>query len=476
MMEGVAAKIRPELAPGEKLLWSGKPQRGFMFHPASLFLVVMILFVFALVGGLIMINNTLHFVKVIEHLTSGASTRVFFIYLTSGFFILIGLVALWGFVFYPLERRKTVYALTDRRAIVLAGLLKDQMRSFDLKTINFSALTREAKGKATIIFGQVGPEQYGANDAEQRQREIKSWGRFGYRFELFEVGEQTDASGEPRRRAHLGRFEFIEDPKTVYALLRERVTIIAPAQAAEVEQPKITSFVDRLAQRPGTITFIIDVSGSMQGSKLDRAKEGLLGALTMADNHRVGLISFSDGIEDMVQVAPLALNRALLVKKVAGMSPRGSTALFDAIKKGIEMTDSAGSGDGDIGTLVVLTDGQANVGNTRLDDLLLMTTRDGKPLSHYSGLSNDAADWQGRHVGLLDVKGKALLIPTRHPVRIFFIGIGADADMEIGRILAEATGAESERAIELQGGVSVPRVRRVRELDIARVLEEFKYF
>src|SRR5512135_2302761 len=124
MTMATEARIQPELAPGEKLLWSGKPKRGFMFHPASLFLVVMIIFVFALVGGLILVNNTLHFVKVIEHLTSGASAKVTFIYLTSGFFILIGLVALWGFVFYPLERRKTVYALTDRRAIIFSGLIR----------------------------------------------------------------------------------------------------------------------------------------------------------------------------------------------------------------------------------------------------------------------------------------------------------------------------------------------------------------
>ena len=46
------------------------------------------------------------------------------------------------------------------------------------------------------------------------------------------------------------------------------------------------------------------------------------------------------------------------------MSTNGNTALYDAIKAGIEMTDSAASGEEDICTLVVLTDGQANVGKT----------------------------------------------------------------------------------------------------------------
>lgn len=221
MVQEIETRIRLELDSGERLLWSGKPRRGFMFHPASLLLVIMILFVFALVGGLILINNTLHFVKIIEHLTSGASAKVFFTYLISGFFIFLGLIALWGFVFYPLERRKTAYALTDRRAIIISGLLRQKVRNFDLKLMNFTALTQRVKGKATIIFGQVDPDQYGVTDPLQKQAEISDWRRFGYKFELFEVGESNDTCISSPKRAALGRFEFIEDPIMVYEILGE---------------------------------------------------------------------------------------------------------------------------------------------------------------------------------------------------------------------------------------------------------------
>ena len=51
---------------------------------------------------------------------------------------------------------------------------------------------------------------------------------------------------------------------------------------------------------------------------------------------------------------------------------------------------------------------------------------------------------------------------SQHPIQIFFIGIGDDADLDVGRMLAQATGAE------FQG---------VTEKDLASVLEEFsKYF
>ena len=71
-------------------------------------------------------------------------------------------------------------------------------------------------------------------------------------------------------------------------------------------------------------------------------------------------------------------------------------------------------------------------------------------------------DVDGRPVEKTTIRGAELLVETRHPIQIFYIGVGDDADIEVGRILAEATGAE------FQG---------VTEDDLANVLEEFsKYF
>lgn len=457
MMHEVEAQIRPELRQGETLLWSGKSKRGFMFHPRSILLIIMILFLFALVGGLILINNTLHLVIVLEHLTSGESAGALFTYLVSGFFVLLGLVATWGFVFYPLERRKTAYVLTDREAIIVSGLLKQKIKSFELDAINFTALTEPSKGKATVVFGQVDPDQYGASDPAQQQAEINAWRRFGYKFVLFEVGD-----GSPRKRPLLGRFEYIAEAKKVYELLREKVTT-SPSKSVDLK-------------RQGAVVFLIDVSNSMHGEKLDQAKQGLLGALRMTDSNLVGLLSFNERICNTIPVAPLARNRRLLFETVSQMEAIGNTALYDAIRAGIEMTDSAAKTEEDICTVVVLTDGQANQGQVRLDSIVKMTTREGIAIREYSGFNNDAKDIEGRQVDSKDIKGSGLVLPTKHRVQIFFIGIGGDADMEIGRILAEATGGESENGVRFKGGTLVKRVRRIREMDVARVLEEFKYF
>ena len=128
------------------------------------------------------------------------------------------------------------------------------------------------------------------------------------------------------------------------------------------------------------------------------------------------------------------------------------------------MTDAADGEDAAIRAVVLLTDGRANRGVTGLDDLIRMESRNEEKIRQFRGFVSD--DWAveagGRRVAKAKVVGRGLAMDTRHSIQIFYIGIGDDADMEVGRILAEATGAE------FQG---------VTEDDLANVLEEFsKYF
>ena len=67
----------------------------------------------------------------------------------------------------------------------------------------------------------------------------------------------------------------------------------------------------------------------------------------------------------------------------------------------------------------------------------------------------------GMQANIEDVMGIGLAIETQNPIQIFYIGIGKDADMEVGRLLAEASGAE------FQG---------VAEKDLAEVLEEYSKY
>ena len=236
-------------------------------------------------------------------------------------------------------------------------------------------------------------------------------------------------------------------------------SLIMPEVAAEIDKNW------EQVKRPGIVTFVVDTSGSMAGGKLLEAKDGLIRALdAMAGNNQVGFISFDDGVNTRIPVGPLKSNRFVIADAVQKLKVGGSTALYDAIKVGIEMTDLAGGDPDAIRALVVLTDGQANKGTTGIDDLIKMISLPNEvPIKEFQGFDGNsrAIDENGTTVDRKDIIGTGLSTDTRFPVQIFFIAIG-EADLDIGRLLAGATGAE------FQG---------VAEDDLANVLEELsKYF
>jgi Ca-activated chloride channel homolog len=218
-------------------------------------------------------------------------------------------------------------------------------------------------------------------------------------------------------------------------------------------------------KKPGIVTFVVDTSGSMLGTKLDQAKDGLIRALDgMAKNNQVGLVTFDTAVNTRVPVAPLNQNRFQLANSVRSLREAGQTALYDAIKTGVEMADAASGDEDAIRGVVVLTDGKANTGRTALHDLIWMMSRNEVAIWSFAGFENDtiAKDERGANVAKEEIIGVSLALQTRHRIQIFFIGIGNGADMQIGRMLAEATQAE------FQG---------VADKDLAKVLEEFgKYF
>ena len=234
-------------------------------------------------------------------------------------------------------------------------------------------------------------------------------------------------------------------------------------------RPEVAAAIDEnweFVKRPGIVTLVVDTSGSMMGDKLKQAKDGVIRFLdNMAMNNQVGFVTFDDTINFRIPVAPRGENRFEIADAVKEMRARGGTALYDAIKTGIEMTDAA-EGEADaIRAVVVLTDGQANRCSTRLDDLIGMEANE-KRIQEFSGCEDvgdpPPLDKDGRSIDKAKVIGVKLAIETRHPIQIFFIGIGDDVDLDVGRMLAQATRAE------FQG---------VTEKDLAQVLEAFsKYF
>lgn len=111
------------------------------------------------------------------------------------------------------------------------------------------------------------------------------------------------------------------------------------------------------------VVAVIDVSGSMAGDKLDQAKAAvsqLLGTLREGDRFR--LVAFASGVRRYaVAWTPLtATSRREADAWISGLSPEGGTNIAGAMTEAL----AAAPGEGALGVVVFLTDGQPTAGDT----------------------------------------------------------------------------------------------------------------
>jgi Ca-activated chloride channel family protein len=195
-------------------------------------------------------------------------------------------------------------------------------------------------------------------------------------------------------------------------------------------------------KKPGIVSFVVDVSGSMQGAKLEQAKGGLVQALDgLARNTSVGLITFNNSVNGVVPIASIGDNKFKIAEQVRQLQAGGGTALYDALEQAVYSVDQAPGDPDTIRGVVVLSDGQATAGNRSLNDLVMMNSRAEKPIANFLGRDkelNGIEEGTRAAVPKQEIMGTGLRIKTLHPIHIFFVGVG-EADLEIGRILAEAT-------------------------------------
>jgi Ca-activated chloride channel family protein len=121
------------------------------------------------------------------------------------------------------------------------------------------------------------------------------------------------------------------------------------------------------------IVIVVDVSGSMDGEKLQMVKAGLESFLMrMLPEDRVGLVTFANQSEMVVPLEPLEDNRIALQEAIQAMYADGGTAMNDALEDaGIALKELEKPKDGEerIRAIVLLSDGEDNASNTTLDEL-----------------------------------------------------------------------------------------------------------
>ncbi|XP_021037007.1 inter-alpha-trypsin inhibitor heavy chain H3 isoform X2 [Mus caroli] len=123
---------------------------------------------------------------------------------------------------------------------------------------------------------------------------------------------------------------------------------------------------------PKNIVFVIDVSGSMSGRKIQQTREALLKILDdVREDDYLNFILFSTGVttwkDHLVQATPANLEEArTFVKNIHDQS---MTNINDGLLKGIEMLNKAREDhavpERSTSIVIMLTDGDANIGESR---------------------------------------------------------------------------------------------------------------
>src|ERR1044071_2224108 len=117
------------------------------------------------------------------------------------------------------------------------------------------------------------------------------------------------------------------------------------------------------------LSLVLDRSGSMEGEKMIRAREAAMFCVDqMLATDRLSVVTFDDRIEVLFPSEPVT-NKQTMKDLISRVTARNSTALHEAwVRGGLAVSERLL--DQGINRVVLITDGQANVGITNTDEIV----------------------------------------------------------------------------------------------------------
>lgn len=119
---------------------------------------------------------------------------------------------------------------------------------------------------------------------------------------------------------------------------------------------------------PVNMVLVLDRSGSMQGDKIENVKRAALAVVDrMSSRDVISVVAYDTREEVLIPAMPVR-DKETLRRKILGLRADGSTALFAGVSKGLAQARLY-RGGGRATRLVLLSDGQANVGPSSPSEL-----------------------------------------------------------------------------------------------------------
>jgi len=112
---------------------------------------------------------------------------------------------------------------------------------------------------------------------------------------------------------------------------------------------------------PINVAIVLDRSGSMQGEKIQRAREAAIGALELlSSDDIVSIIAYDSDVNVLVPATKLT-DKEQVASIIRAIQPGGNTALFGGVSKGAAEVRKF-MDDKHVNRIILLSDGLANVG------------------------------------------------------------------------------------------------------------------
>ena len=184
---------------------------------------------------------------------------------------------------------------------------------------------------------------------------------------LYGVGDLTPAQAET-----LELFaQFSERPE--FQELAVEYGFDPPPYTSDVEVPSGATLIEvqsiwkdkKDGGRPVATVFVVDVSGSMEGTRIQSVQSAMLSAREfIKPETEVGVVEFNDTARKRLEIGEFDLNQQAKFAAIGeDLTPGGGTAMYDGIVLGLQMLEAQRALNPDVKPiLVVLTDGETTDG------------------------------------------------------------------------------------------------------------------